>query len=118
MTLDARRSNFNEKEPYCDMEVLGQTQQSVWEKMMGKTAEYEVKTRDPRKQASLKMFIENSQTSRILQPAIQGARGSSNGGKRIDNKAFESSLDKYGSVQVDQKPCAKRGHSHIKQLDE
>ena len=53
-----------------DTNSLLNPRDSMWERMMERTAEAPVKSRDPRKQASLKMFIENSQTGRILQPAI------------------------------------------------
>lgn len=38
----------------------------MWDKMMARTADAPTKTMDPRKQASLKKFLENSQTGRIL----------------------------------------------------
>ena len=80
---------------------------SMWEKMIDRTADAPVKSRDPRKQASLKMFIENSQTGRILQPAMQGPSRSNSSitgaGKKKESKAYESNLNMDGSVKVEEK---------------
>ena len=83
--------------------MLVNPRDSMWEKMIDRTADAPVKYRDTKKQASLKMFIENSQTGRILQPAMRSNSSLNGGGKKKESKAYDSSLNLYGTVKVEEK---------------